>query len=545
MSKHIEEAVAWSVERLSAAKKNRGTAGNLLIGAGCSISCGIPSADGIIELIAKRYPSSYSNISDEDKKDYRKIINLIPTSERRDLIIDITSNKKLTWGYIALARIMEAGYISKVLNLNFDLQLQRACSLIGFHPAIYDFSNAGFKDFDLIANPSIVHLHGQSYGLVQMSDEQQTNAHMRRLRPLMTNAINTAPLAVIGYSGESDQLFKIMEKEFRGRESLTWLGYELSPKPHLDKLLSKPHTKFFGNVEFDSYMVNLARGLECWPPRILSEPLELISDWIGDIAAFRPSNDEEKINISYFVKKKIDYISRNWKNRHKDIPEFEYYMISLEFEKAIALYESSENRSKIERSKYHKELLSWAYSEMSYKLWNTVHHKQNNGKDSDNILNMALEYIDLALKFNSSYSNINNKLNIYIIKYLEDKKASSLEKAISYFKASRSRVETSKFLYNGIVAYIELYKISGNKEIIHETRNIWKKLREMDKTRPYNYICFCSISGNFQECKKLLSEGFETGTLPSISYMMQDDDLKPIVDKTWFKKMISKYEKVI
>ena len=66
------------------------------------------------------------------------------------------------------------GYVDRVLTLNFDLVLENACGLLALQPAVYDFGVAPADDPGLIVSPAIVHLHGQSYGLVRLNTDEET-----------------------------------------------------------------------------------------------------------------------------------------------------------------------------------------------------------------------------------------------------------------------------------------------------------------------------------------------------------------------------------
>ncbi len=541
MTEYTRIAVENCSEELRSARE-RGKAGNILIGAGCSISCGIPSAAKIIEIISETYPHTYSKIDSKYKDDYRHVIDLLPLNERRDLIIDITSNKKVNWGYIALARLMESGFIDRVLNLNFDLQLQRACSLIGFHPAVYDFSHNSIRDFDLIASPSIAHLHGQSFGLIQLNDEKQTNDHMKRLRPLLSNSLASAPLTIIGYSGESDQLFRVLEREYRGREFLTWLGYDFSAKPHLSKLMRKKHARYFGSIEFDSFMVSLAIELGCWPPRIVSEPIKFVSSWIENIALFKPSSDEQPIDLKYIASDKLSAVIKDWKTKYSKFPEFEKLMLSLDYNSVIKKFERSRNKKAIVASVYHKGLISWAYSEASYHLWNDVANRRIAEKaEVSKTLRVAKRYIDKAISLSNKKIYFNNKLNIILLSYLTSKNVAKLNDAVNYFESIGKKSQTGKILYNAIAIYIEEFKISASLQTKRKVKVIWRKLKKKDPSKVYNYLCFCAVSGDTNTCKELAKIGFEAGTLPSVAFMKNDVDLTSISNERWFNNLCNKY----
>ncbi|MBI2538334.1 MAG: hypothetical protein HYW04_00840, partial [Deltaproteobacteria bacterium] len=63
--------------------RTRGRGCTLLIGAGCSVKAGIPTANGFVEVIKKRYRHAYNRAQE---KTYPKCMAELHLSERRDLI---------------------------------------------------------------------------------------------------------------------------------------------------------------------------------------------------------------------------------------------------------------------------------------------------------------------------------------------------------------------------------------------------------------------------------------------------------------------------
>lgn len=145
-------------------------------GAGCSISAGVPSATGLIKEICQQFRIQVNKIDhDQDRYNYGKYMSALDKDERRQLLKPhIIENKKINWAHIALACLMKEEYIQRVLTFNFDSILSRACNLLGLHPSIYDFATANPHLYHLINDPSIVHLHGQGTGFIQLNTQDET-----------------------------------------------------------------------------------------------------------------------------------------------------------------------------------------------------------------------------------------------------------------------------------------------------------------------------------------------------------------------------------
>lgn len=109
----------------------------LLIGAGCSVKAGIPTAEGFVRIIEREFPQAYKRA---EEKNYSKCMAELSPGERRDLIARYVDSAKINWAHIAVAQLMKHGFIDRVLTTNFDPLLVRACALVGVFPAVYDFA---------------------------------------------------------------------------------------------------------------------------------------------------------------------------------------------------------------------------------------------------------------------------------------------------------------------------------------------------------------------------------------------------------------------
>ena len=122
----------------------------LLVGAGCSSTAGIPLAAGFIKEIERRYKRAYSRAS---PKNYSNCMGQLPPGHRRDLIHWFVERAHVNEAHHAIALLMKAGYIERVLTTNFDNLLLRAsnphspstsaCALRSSHPQAVSLSEPG------------------------------------------------------------------------------------------------------------------------------------------------------------------------------------------------------------------------------------------------------------------------------------------------------------------------------------------------------------------------------------------------------------------
>jgi Tfp pilus assembly protein PilF len=283
-------------ERLKRAR-DRGHPAHFLMGAGCSISAGIPDAAALVRQIHNDYSAQCADLKGDNYNSYGSCMALLSVNERRDLIRPYLQKARINWGTIALSQLVKEGFVDRVLTVNFDLVLESACRLIGLQPAVYDFGVAPGNDPAMIVSPSIIHLHGQSYGLILLNTNAETQRHREKLQPILTDTLRSAPLIVAGYSGSADGIFQTLLKEFEGREPLYWVGYDEEPKPHLSPLFEKSHFQFLGGADFDRFMIELVQSVGCWPPSLFSNPVRHLINELSPIVAYPVMDSESEVDL--------------------------------------------------------------------------------------------------------------------------------------------------------------------------------------------------------------------------------------------------------
>ncbi len=273
---------------VEAARRAQGSDGLVvLLGAGCSKSAGIPLAGELCADIAKRYPLDYERARARNRTGYQDLMAEIPAGERRDLLAAYIDGAKLNWAHIALACLIRKGYIARVLTPNFDPLVVQACALLNVFPAIYDFAASQTFKPDYVPSPAVYYLHGQRSGFRLLNTERECLEHAEQLRPVFEEAGARRPWIVIGYSGENDPVFEhlLAGRSFDYR--LYWVGFrDREPAPHLaERLLLEGRDAFYvSGFDADSFLVQLASRLTCFPPDLVSRPFTHLSctfDLIG------------------------------------------------------------------------------------------------------------------------------------------------------------------------------------------------------------------------------------------------------------------------
>lgn len=357
MAKYTSEDIQKIAERLRGAR-DRDWPAHFLIGAGCSISAGIPGAVDLVKRIHKDYPAHCAELSSSNRNSYGACMALLSLNERRDLIKPYLENAKINWGTIALAQLLAENFVSRVLTANFDLVLENACGLLGLQPAVYDFGVAPANDPAMIVSPAIIHMHGQSYGLVLLNTDEETRRHREKLRPILTDTLRNAPLIVVGYSGSADGIYQTILDEFEGRERLYWTSFGEEPSTHIAPFLEKNHFQFIGGADFDRFMIELAQSLGCWPPSLFSNPLGHLLDELEPVVSYPLMNSENAIDLLADLKRKLESWQSILALEDGQTGSLQEMFMKGDYAGVIARFSSRIDRSSV--SDEDREIVAWS-----------------------------------------------------------------------------------------------------------------------------------------------------------------------------------------
>lgn len=306
--------ITYTVEDIAELMRSAKSSGQPYVfftGAGCSVSAGIPLASKLIQEICEKYSIQVKTLSPETRKDYGKCMAQLTKDERRTIIKPYVDNAKINWAHIALACLMDAGYVTRVLTFNFDNILARSCGLLGLYPATYDFTSANINLHNLIVEPAIVHLHGQSHGFTQLNSADETDIHAKNLSEFIRTTLNHSPSLFIGYSGSADAFFTQLENKFDGEQRLIWIDYELSPNEHVKKFLeeNKGTSHHIGGQDADEFLISLAQKLDCFPPQLFQNPYAHLIDELEDVIEF-PMQANSSMDILKSTRIKLEADSK-------------------------------------------------------------------------------------------------------------------------------------------------------------------------------------------------------------------------------------------
>ncbi|MBR7800907.1 hypothetical protein, partial [Undibacterium fentianense] len=255
-----------------------------LVGAGCSKSAGIPLAREIISEIEKKFPEAYSQA--EKRNDYNDVMSQLTSQQRRILLNKHIEKAKVNWAHLALAQLFKSELIDRVLTTNFDPLIVKATALNGFFPAIYDLATSDQFRANRISPKSVFYLNGQHTGFVTLNATEELAKHKAQLSEIVRNTGVDRIWVVIGYSGACDPLLEVLAEVDDFEAGLYWIGFDESPSEDLKVKLLRTREKqvfYIGKQDADQFMTELAQKLQCFPPKLLSEPFQHVNHLIEHI----------------------------------------------------------------------------------------------------------------------------------------------------------------------------------------------------------------------------------------------------------------------
>ena len=281
------------IEDIAEALHHAGGQCVVLIGAGCSKSAGIPLAGELIREVEQKFPMAHKRVPEADRRNYNKVMAELTTNQRRGLLDPHIDAARVNWAHLALAQLFATGKVDRVLTVNFDPLLVRACAMAGLFPAIYDLATTERFREAHIAPRSLFYLNGQHTGFVTLNTEDELKRHHQRLRDIVHNTGTRRTWVVVGYSGDADPLLDVLAEREIFEGGLYWVGHDTTPSPALEKkLLGAGKDAFYlGGQDADRFFTELAQRLGCFPPDLLVRPFSHVQTLVTTHIDFSTGGD--------------------------------------------------------------------------------------------------------------------------------------------------------------------------------------------------------------------------------------------------------------
>lgn len=256
---------------------------SLLIGAGMSVSAGIPTANDMMTDLKELYPVTMAGAKNKTYADYMKCLQ---PGTRKEIIKGYISDPKVNLAHLYMGSLVKAGYIDRILTTNFDPIAAKALSLNNIFPSIYDLAETRRYLSNEIIEPAIFYIHGKHNGYYVYNTHEEVRSHAKAVSELIEDTSKRRIWIIVGYSGENDALIEHFVNIEEYPYGLYWIGYndESVAESVSNNLLSKPNTKLISGYDADNFFICLANLLGIDKPTILENPLTFLEESIQTVA---------------------------------------------------------------------------------------------------------------------------------------------------------------------------------------------------------------------------------------------------------------------
>lgn len=302
-----------------------------LVGAGCSVSAGIPAAGGVSRRVAIHLARAYSHGSftgddpdlhaDEalrflvsnshvdaaraylpnDEADWGGLYthffaeHLKSPNQQRELIygLILKAKDKLNWAHACLGELVNLRYVNTVLTTNFDQLVLTGIFRTGIIPVVADGLYALNRIVAEPLVPQVIHLHG-SMNTYAMRNDPRTLAepmHDHRAVTMLNGVLQRANLlVVVGYAGGEEGLMDLILQASGSLEQLVvyWVSYEddaAKMTPKCRQLLWGENKFAIVGGEADLFFFDLMAALGIGEPDWVSDPIAELHKHRVDLVA--------------------------------------------------------------------------------------------------------------------------------------------------------------------------------------------------------------------------------------------------------------------
>ena len=168
------------------------------------------------------------------------------------------------------------------------------------------------------------------------------------------------------------------------------------------------------------------------------------------------------------------------------------------------------------------------------------------GKDAEDLFNQAIGKCKKAIEINPNSDMQYNNWGGALSGIAKLKKGKDAEKLFNQaIEKSKKAIDIKPDFWRAYdkwgLALLYLAKLKGGKDAEDLLKQAEEKCLKAESIKTgegaYNLACVYARRGNEDKCKEWLKVGEKAGTLSSLEHAMDDDDLKSVRDKDWFKKL--------
>ena len=274
------------------------------LGAGCSVSSGIPSASSLIEdwkrvlwigaswqsesyeaWLQKEYKPFLQSISDGFTNEYASLFEyLYRTRKERQLVVEsICENIIPGFGYLYLSCLINEKKINMVLTTNFDdLIADSLVKYFDIKPVICS-TNASIKNIRIdTTRPKVIKLHGDYLFDSIKNTSSETKELEHGMKYSLLEIGRNYGIIVVGYSGSDESIMNPIAEMLKSQDNfplgLHWcvkkeIGAPQIPDAVMELYKLHPDRFYIYEIEgFDYLLESVFTRCKCNLPSVLVEP---------------------------------------------------------------------------------------------------------------------------------------------------------------------------------------------------------------------------------------------------------------------------------
>ncbi len=255
----------------------------IFMGAGVSVTAGIPTADQIVNDIEKKYVNA---VRKAKERTYGEYMQCLKPGVRKEIIKNYMEDPKVNLAHLYMGSFVKNGYVDRILTTNFDSLAIKALGLNNIYPSIYDLAETRKFKINEIIDPSIFYIHGRYNGYYVLNTDEELRIHANAVRQLFEDTSRKRCWIVIGYSGANDPMFERFLEIEDYTYGLYWVGFnDQLPTDAAKKFLESKgdDVSYIKGYDADNFFIKLANELRINTPEIVSDPFGYLKDSIEGI----------------------------------------------------------------------------------------------------------------------------------------------------------------------------------------------------------------------------------------------------------------------
>lgn len=220
----------------------------LFVGAGISVSAGIPSAPAVVRILQSRFPR---RLRSDRRYAYAQAFNRVfpgpkHRGDRRAFIEGLCAGATPSTEHLRIAQLVQAGTFQWVATTNFDHLAELAILASGSEAQVVLYD----EDIDTLDVPRggarVLKLHGDFLfdDLANLGTEMRRRLHAQ-MRGKLASLLRDSGLVVMGYGGHDLSIMEFLKDAAASPHQLTnglWWFY------HSERELANPHLVELGSI---------------------------------------------------------------------------------------------------------------------------------------------------------------------------------------------------------------------------------------------------------------------------------------------------------